>query len=133
MSQENVEIRNKAVRRFVAAFEDDDDSFRSTLHPEIEWYPIEENRTPTRGIEAAMWNRNQWLDTWEEHRLDVEEVIEDGDSVVASVHIRARGKASGVEVDVRFYAQMKVREGKIVYIYDHEDRNAALEAAGLSE
>jgi hypothetical protein len=58
MSQENVEIRNEAVRRFVAAFEDDDDSFRDTLHPEIEWYPIEENRTPTRGVNAALWNRN---------------------------------------------------------------------------
>jgi ketosteroid isomerase-like protein len=133
MSQEVVEIRNKAVRRFVAAFEDDDDSFRNTLHPEIEWYPIEENRTPTRGVEAAMWNRNQWLDTWEEHRLDVEEVIEDGDSVVALIHIQARGKASGVEVDVRFYAQIKVRDGKIIYIYDHEDREAALEAAGLAD
>jgi ketosteroid isomerase-like protein len=133
MSQENAEIRNQAVRRFVAAFEDDDDSFRNALHPEIEWYPIEENRTPTRGVEAAMWNRNQWLDTWEEHRLDVEEVIEDGDSVVALIHIQARGKASGVEVDVRFYAQIKVRDGKIVYIYDHEDREAALEAAGLRE
>jgi ketosteroid isomerase-like protein len=132
MSQENAEIRNPAVRRFVAAFEDDD-SFRNALHPEIEWYPIEENRTPTRGVEAAMWNRNQWLDTWEEHRLDVEEVIEDGDSVVALIHIQARGKASGVEVDVRFYAQIKVRDGKIVYIYDHEDREAALEAAGLRE
>jgi len=133
MSGENVEIRNEGVQRFLAAFEDDDDSFRDTLHPEIEWYPIEENRTPTRGIEAALWNRNQWLDIWEEHRLDVEEVIENGDSVVASVHIQARGKASGVEVDVRFYAQMKVRDGKIVYIYDHEDRAEALEAAGLRE
>jgi ketosteroid isomerase-like protein len=63
----------------------------------------------------------------------VEEVIEDGDSVVALIHIQARGKGSGVQVDVRFYAQIKVRDGKIVYIYDHEDREAALEAAGLSE
>jgi ketosteroid isomerase-like protein len=133
MSQENVEIRNEAVRRFVAAFEDDDDSFRDTLHPEIEWYPIEENRTPTRGVNAALWNRNSWLDTRDEYRQDVEEVIEDGASVVALIHIQARGKASGVEVDVRFYAQIKVRDGKIVYIYDHEDREAALEAAGLSE
>jgi hypothetical protein len=41
--------------------------------------------------------------------------------------------ASGVKVDLRFYAQIKVRDGKVVYIYDHEDRAAALEAAGLSE
>jgi ketosteroid isomerase-like protein len=131
MSQENVEIRNEAVRRFIAAFESDDEAFRETLHPDIEWYPIEENRTPTRGVDAALWNRNAWLDTWEEHHLDLEEVVEEGDSVVADVHITARGRGSGVEVDVRFYAQFKVRDGKVVYIYDHEDRAEALEAAGL--
>jgi ketosteroid isomerase-like protein len=133
MSQENVEVRNEAVRRFLSAFEGDDEAFRAVLHPDIEWYPIEENRTPTRGVDAALWNRNAWLDTWDEHRLAVEEVIEEGDSVVASVHIMARGKGSGAEVDVRFYAQIKVRDDKVVYIYDHEDRAEALEAAGLSE
>jgi ketosteroid isomerase-like protein len=133
MSQENVEVRNEAVRRFLSAFESDSDVFRDTLHPEIEWYPIEENRTPTKGVDAAMWNRNAWLDTWDEHYLDVEEVIEDGDDAVVGVHITARGAASGVAADVRFYAQFKVRDGKVVYIYDHEDREAALEAAGLSE
>jgi hypothetical protein len=60
-------------------------------------------------------------------------MIEQGDSVVALVHITARGKASGVEVDVRFYAQFKVRDDKVVYIYDHGDRAAALEAAGLRD
>jgi ketosteroid isomerase-like protein len=133
MSEENVEVRNEVVRRFLSAFENDSDAFRATLHPEIEWYPIEENRTPTRGVEAAMWNRNAWLDTWDEYQQDVEEVIEDGDDVVLLVHITARGAASGVEANVRFYAQVKVRDGKIVYIYDHEDREAALEAAGLRE
>jgi ketosteroid isomerase-like protein len=133
MSEENVEVRNEVVRRFLSAFENDSDAFRATLHPEIEWYPIEENRTPTKGVEAAMWNRNAWLDTWDEYQQDVEEVIEDGDDVVLLVHITARGAASGVEANVRFYAQVKVRDGKIVYIYDHEDREAALEAAGLRE
>jgi ketosteroid isomerase-like protein len=133
MSQENVVVRNEAVRRLFAAFEGEDDAFRAALHPEIEWYPIEENRTPTHGIEAALWNRNQWLDTWDEHQLDLEEVIEDGDDVVVRVHINARGRASGVEADVRFYAQIKVRDNKVAYIYDHDDRAAALEAAGLSK
>jgi ketosteroid isomerase-like protein len=129
----NAEVTNEAVRRLFAAFEGEDDAFRAALHPEIEWYPIEENRTPTRGIEAALWNRNQWLDTWDEHVLDLEEVIEDRDNVVAHVHIKARGQGSGVEADVRFFAQFKVRDGKVAYIYDHEDRAGALEAAGLSE
>ncbi|MEK6250985.1 MAG: nuclear transport factor 2 family protein [Actinomycetota bacterium] len=133
MAEEKVEVRNEAVRRLFSAFESDTDAFRDTLHPEIQWFPIEENRTPTKGVEAAMWNRNEWLDTWDEHRLDLEEVVEEGDDVVALVHITARGTTSGVETDIRFYAQLKVRDGKVIYIYDHEDRAAALEAAGLRE
>jgi ketosteroid isomerase-like protein len=131
VSEGSAEVRNEAVRTFIAAFEGDAEAFRATLHPEIEWFPIEENRTPTRGVEAAMWNRNAWLDTWDEHNLDVEDVIEDGDDVVVGIHITARGATSGIETNVRFYAQFKVRDGRIIYIYDHEDRQAALAAAGL--
>jgi ketosteroid isomerase-like protein len=117
MSQENVEVANVVVRQFLWAFENDADAFR----------------TPSYGIEAALRNRSQWFDTWGEHRLDLEDVIEHGNNVVASVHITARGEASGVEVDVRFHAHFKVRDGKVVYIFDHEDKAAALEAAGLAE
>ncbi len=133
MSHENVDVRNEVVRRGLSAFVSDTDAFRDTLHPEIEWHGIDTNRRPSKGIEAVIWDRNQWLDTWDEHRLDVEEVVEEGDDVVALVHLTGRGKASGVEVDVRFYAQVKVRDGKIAYVYDHEDRDTALKAAGLSE
>jgi ketosteroid isomerase-like protein len=126
-------MSQEVVRRWFWAFENDTESFRDTLHPDIEWFPIEEDNTPNYGVEAAMRNRNQWLDTWDEHRFDLEEVIEEGDSIVVLVHITARGKTSGVEVDVRFYAQFKVRDGKVVYIFDHEDRATALEAAGLRE
>jgi ketosteroid isomerase-like protein len=132
MQRDDVGVQHQAVRRFIEAFEDSDDAFREALHPEMEWYPIEENRRPTRGIDAALRNRNEWLDTWDEHRLEVEEVIEGGDDVVLAIHIRARGRGSGVEADIRFYAQFKVRDGKIAYIYDHHERSAAVEAAGLA-
>src|SRR3954451_2896773 len=129
----NVQVRNEAVRAFLEAFEDEDDAFRQTLDPEIEWYPIEENRVPLHGVQAAVRNRNAWLDTWDEHRLDVDEVVEEGDDVVASIHIAGRGRGSGATAEVQFYAQVKVRDGKVAYIYDHEDRAAALEAAGLPD
>jgi ketosteroid isomerase-like protein len=128
-----VPLRNEAVRRCLAAFEDADDAFRGTLDPQVVWCPIDENRAALHGTEAALRNRNAWLETWGEHRLEVEEVVESGDDVVALVHLTGRGKLSGVEADVRFYAQFKTRHGKVAYIYDHEDRTAALEAAGLPE
>jgi ketosteroid isomerase-like protein len=126
-----VDIRNDAVRKLFDAFEGESDAFQRTLDPDIEWCPIDENRVPLRGVEAAVRNRNAWLETWDEHRLDVEEVVEDGDSVVASIHITGRGKRSGASAEVRFYAQFKVRDDRVAYIYDHEDRTAALQAAGL--
>ena len=46
MSRENVEVRNEAVRRFLATFDNDTDAFRDTLHPEIEWFSIEETSRP---------------------------------------------------------------------------------------
>jgi ketosteroid isomerase-like protein len=129
----NVEVRNEPVRDFLAAFEDDDDAFAKTLHADdFTWCPIDENRVPLHGVDAAIRNRNAWLETWDEHRLDVDEVVEEGDSVVVCIHILARGKGSGATADVRFYAQIRTREGKVAYIYDHEERAAALEAAGLA-
>src|SRR5512133_1991124 len=127
MSEEKVEV----VRRFLWAFENDTDAFRQTLHPEIEWSPFEESHTPSHGVEGAMRIRNQWLDTWDEHRIDLEELIEEGESAVASIHVTAQGKASGVAVNVRLHGHFKVRDEKVIYLYEHEDRAAALEAAGL--
>jgi hypothetical protein len=92
---------------------------------------IEENQRRLHGVEAAMRNRNEWLDTWDEHGIDLEEVIEGGDGVVAVIHITATGKASGVETDVRFYAHIKMQDHQIVYIFDHSDRTTALKAVGL--
>jgi hypothetical protein len=133
MPQENVRVKNDVIRRWLWALENDTAAFRATLHPEIEWFPIDENRRRLYGIEAALRNRNEWFEAWDEHRLEADEVAAGGDSFVLLVHITARGKISGAEVDVSFYAHAKLRDDKVVYIYDHEDKAAALEAAGLSE
>ena len=133
MAHEKVRVKNDVIRRWFWAFENDTAAFRDTLHPEIEWFPIDENRGRLYGIEAALGNRNEWLETWGEHRFEVDEVAAEGDSFVVLVHITARGRISGAKVDVRFFAHAKLRDDKVVYIYDHEDRAAALEAVGLSE
>jgi ketosteroid isomerase-like protein len=130
MSQENVET----VRRGMLAFDNDTDIFLQLTHPEIKWMPYEDNHTPSNGLDGATRIRNGWLDAWDEHRLEIEETRDGGgDDVVATVHLIGRGKGSGVEVDVRLYGHVKVRDGKVVYLYEHEDRVAALAAVGLVE
>jgi ketosteroid isomerase-like protein len=133
MSQDNVRVENPVIRRWFWAFENDPAAFETVLHPDIEWFPIDENYGRLHGVEAALRNRNEWLDAWAEHRFDVDEVAAEGDSVVLAVQVTARGKTSGAEVEFRFYAHVKLRDDKVVYIYDYEDRAEALEAVGLRE
>jgi ketosteroid isomerase-like protein len=129
MSQENVEI----VRRSIEAFQHDEEAWLSMADPAIVWHPIEEGHIPSGGHESAIGVRRRWLEGWEGHQIDVEETEDGADSVVACVHLTGRGKRSGVEVDLRVYIHYKLRDGKIVYVYEYADRGEALEAAGLQE
>ena len=129
MSEENVEV----VHRCIQAFEHDEEGVLSTVDPGIEWYPIEEGHSLSRGHEAAIRVRRSWLESWDGYQVDVEDTKEGADSVVACLHLTGRGKMSGVEVDLRIYFHFKLRDGKIVYFYEYDDRGEALEAAGLSE
>jgi limonene-1,2-epoxide hydrolase len=129
MSHECVEI----VRRWLWAFENSGDVFRELTHPEVEWAPVEENHTVSHGLTGAMRIRNGWLDPWAEHHIGIEELIDAGEDVVAVLHLTARGAASGAEVDLHLYGHFKVKDAKIIYLYEHEDRKKALEAAGVAE
>ena len=128
MSQENLEI----VRRWKWAFDNDRDTFIELTHPEIEWAPFEENHTIFHGIDSALQVRSGWLDTWAEHQVTTEELIDAGNGVLDTAHLVGRGKSSGLEVDVRLYIHFKLREGKVVYVYEYEDRAEALKAVGLA-
>jgi ketosteroid isomerase-like protein len=119
------------VQTWMATFDGDSDVFRDTLHPDIEWYPFEDNHTPSHGIEGAMRIRNGWLEAWDEMHVDLEQVVEEGDTIVASVHVTGRGKSSGIEVDTRIHLLFKNRDGKIAYVFEYTERAAALAAAGL--
>jgi ketosteroid isomerase-like protein len=129
VSQENVEI----VLSYLWAFENDTDSFREIAHPDIEWAPFEADHTPSYGVAGAMGIRNGWLEAWEEHRIDIEEIFDRGDEVLAAIRLTARGRGSGVEVGVPLDLHVKVRDGKVVYVFEHQDRAAALKAVELEE
>jgi hypothetical protein len=69
MFRKNVEAPDRVVRRFVWAFGYDRRAFRHTLSPDVEWYSTKKERRATKGIEAAIWDPDQWPATWDEHRL----------------------------------------------------------------
>ena len=70
---------------------------------------------------------------FEEVRFEIEETRDAGEQVVGIGRFRARGRASGVDIDVPLGVFTRMRRGKIVYTRLFSEPAEALEAAGLSE
>ena len=139
MSEENVEI----VRRvFDAVARGDTEAILSLYDPDIEWDGSRHRWAEVMGGKMATWQGHKGLrkwsreyyEMWETLEDEVEELIEAGDRVVSVVTTRARGGASGVEVEWKHNAGVwTVQEGKIIRVVWFPTRAEALEAAGLSE
>ena len=65
--------------------------------------------------------------------LDVEELIDAGDQVLAVIREREVGRGSGVPVETSHLAVWTLADGKVTRMQMFDDRPEALEAAGLSE
>lgn len=83
------------------------------------------------GVDGALRIREGWLDAWAEHRIDVGEMIERDEEIVVEMRLTGRGRQSGVEAEVRLYPHVTVRDGKVVFIYEYEDRDSALKSLGM--
>jgi ketosteroid isomerase-like protein len=78
--------------------------------------------------------REAWretLDAWGEVDFDVEELTDAGDQVLAVIHEREVGRASGVPVEGTHVAVWTLADGKITQLQVFDDRDAAERAAGL--
>jgi uncharacterized protein len=137
MSQENVEV----VRAlFDAAARRDSAAVLALYDPAVEW---DNTRGPMQGLVEGKVYRGyeglrQWWrefrEPWESVSGELEELIDAGDQVVSVGSSHARGRASGVAVDLEHSATVwTVRQGKIVRVRLFATRAEALEAAGLRE
>jgi len=124
MSQENVEV----VQRFLVL---EVDEALAYADPNIVWNPAEESAA--EGHDAVRASLLRWKGEWDDYELLPEEFEHMGDRVVVAVRVRGRGRASGIEVDARFYDVYTLREGKIIRMDQFTERSDALEAAGLHQ
>ena len=126
MSEASVEV----IRRLFEALERED--FAAALElfdADVEWSPAEGDYRGIEGVGAAFI---EWMEPWEEHRIEPEEFLEAADDrVLATIHLTARGGQSGVEIDQRFFQLYTVSDGKVARMVEYLDRDRALEAAGL--
>jgi ketosteroid isomerase-like protein len=84
------------------------------------------------GHEGFLTWIGQWLDAWEDFRIEVIEVSAvDDERVLVEVDQHGRGVGSGVEVSQRGLAYLlTVRDGLIVRLYLYGDPAAAIAELG---
>jgi uncharacterized protein len=106
----------------------DIDATMEVLAPDAEWH--ESTALPGagtfRGREAVRRFLEEFLESWEELHQEVEEVVVEGDRAALMIHLTARGRESGAEVDARYAHVWTVRDGTGVRVDAYYDRAAAL-------
>jgi uncharacterized protein len=132
MSQENMEVVGKLYEAFARG---EIDSILAQVDPEIEFDPSD--RLPDEGIHRGREAYRQFLkrtfELWAGFRVEVEELLDVGDAVVALIHTTATGRASGIEVDERVAHVFWLRDATPYRFKVFGERAKALEAAGLRE
>ena len=134
MSQENVEI----VRQAAAAFNRGDlDTWVESWADDIDYRAIEgalDDHGPIHGKAEMRAYMQDWIDTFDQFKVEPLEVIDAGqDQVIAVLRNSGRAKLSGVETDLTFAVVNTIRDGKIVRGREYWTKEQALEAAGLRE
>jgi hypothetical protein len=84
-----------------------------------------------KGLDGYMEGWDDWLAPFDSFRLEFEDFLDAGDSVVVLVRQFARPKGAGADLENAGAAVFKFREGKIERIEFHLSRDDALRSAGL--
>ena len=132
MSQENVEV----VRGFLdAVMRRDDAAAMPLLAEDVEWHMLPAGVAPEalHGPNDVREAGIAFLSAWDKADLEIPELIDAGDAVVARLRWSLRGSASGLETTAEYSAVYTVRAGQIVRYQEYASRRRALEAAGLRE
>jgi ketosteroid isomerase-like protein len=135
MSQENVEIAARfyepttSKAALLAAMP----RTMALCHPEVEW-TVPEDGTTYRGREGVKQRLEDWLESFDEYRYEVQRITDCGGcEVLVEAAEVGRGAMSGAEVRSTNYELLTIRNGMIVRIREFYDEGDALEAVELSQ
>jgi ketosteroid isomerase-like protein len=131
MSEENVEI----VRTALTALDQRDvERYLSVASPEIELIsPTSPLEGPSIGHDGIRVFFKEMETFAESSRFEVQEIRAVGPRVLAFFTVTGVGRTSGIEMSMDVAGLYSIEDGKIRRAHIFTDRQAALEAAGLSE
>jgi ketosteroid isomerase-like protein len=136
MSQENVETCQRSVDLFNQR---DLDAWLEDLDPEVEFHlalmaMFGGTATVFRGHEGARKYLRDLDGAFAEFQIvEISEIRDLGERVVAIGHLHARGRESGADVESPIGYVVEFKNGRIIRVDDYFDPKEAFEAAGLRE
>jgi ketosteroid isomerase-like protein len=139
MSQESAHDGNaETVRRFMESWTRRDlDGVLACADPRME-FDWSRSRSPQQGIYRGhdglvqLWADQE--DAWEQFSIEVIETIPiDRERLVAVTRVRGRGRGSGIDLEAGGAMLWSVRGGLIQSGKLFQDKDGALEAAGMAE
>ena len=132
MSQENVDLVRGGYDDFNSG---NIESLTARFHPEIEWTSEVAQRfagsgTVYRGIEGLRRHWEEWREVWTV-KVNVTEVFDLGDTVVALARTFARGHGIGLEMEQPIAYVFEFEDGMARRVRSYIDPDRALDAVGL--
>ncbi len=123
----------ETVRRAVENVE----TFWALLDDYVVWDLREAQSVDLQGVyvgrEAVIEASRHYWGTWEDYRVEAEELIEAGSTVVVVGREIGRGKGSGVPIERQVAQLWTLHRGKLIRWEIFSDKVTALKAAGLEE
>lgn len=132
MSQQNVEAFRRGLD---AGNRGDIEALLEELDSEIEWHSalhalLRGEKTVFRGHDGVREMIGDLYDAFGEVHIEISEIRDLGERLVAIGRNRVRGKASGTEIETPLAFVADFRNGKTILIRAYLDPEEALEAAG---
>jgi len=104
------------------------------IAPDIDWH--DQATTPggpSRGRESFEQYLHSWLESFDEFRIDPEEVFEHGDHLIAIVRQTGRGRISGAEIAVQIAHVWTIEDGRAIRWRSYPNRQQAIAAHDKAE
>jgi ketosteroid isomerase-like protein len=133
---ENVEIVRREYERINADYKAEDAVQRDAFAPDYEFdaRDVAAGMGIIRGFDAAQDALHDYWDMFEDFHIELKEVLHaDENRIVTAVRDGGRMKGSDAEVWNDLFHVWTFRDGRVVRVSAHNDKDRALEAAGLSE
>jgi ketosteroid isomerase-like protein len=130
MSQENVE---RTYRAFDAINRRDLDAYLALMDDDLEAVPrVGFMEGSFRGHDGIRRWWRSLLDVFPDFTVEVGEVRDFGDVMVAALHVRGTGLGSDVPAEDRLWCAVRERQGKCVWWGNFDTEAEALASVGLS-